>query len=69
MSQAIFNYICAQPQNEIEGGDTVMRSSIPVQVRVAITVWQMPTTVPLAIYLEFQKHLFASSVKMFVVLL
>jgi len=43
MSQATFNYICAQLQNEIERSDTVMRSSIPAQVRVAITVWYLAT--------------------------
>ena len=32
MSQATFNYICAELQQEIERNDTVMRNSIPVQV-------------------------------------
>ena len=41
MSQATFDYICAQLQNEIERSNTVMRSSRPVQVRVAITVWYL----------------------------
>lgn len=43
MSQATFNYICAELHNEIERSDTVMRNSIPIQVRVAITLWFLPT--------------------------
>ena len=43
MSQATFNYICAELQQEIERNDTVMRNSIPVQVRVTITVWFLAT--------------------------
>ena len=43
MSQATFNYICAELQNEIERNNTVMRHSILVQVRVAITVWFLAT--------------------------
>ena len=43
MSQATFNYICTELQQEIERNDTVMRNSIPVQVRVAITVWFLAT--------------------------
>ena len=43
MSQATFNYICTELRNEIERNDTVMRNSIPVQVRVAITLWFLAT--------------------------
>ena len=43
MSQATFNYICTELRNKIERNDTVMRNSIPVQVRVAITLWFLAT--------------------------
>lgn len=43
MSEATFNYICAELCNEIERNDTVMRNSIPVNVRVAITLWFLAT--------------------------
>ena len=43
MSQATFNYICTELCNEIERNNTVMRNSIPVQVRVAITLWFLAT--------------------------
>ena len=43
MSQATFDYICVQLQNEIERSNTVMRSTRPVQVRVAITVRYLAT--------------------------
>ena len=64
MSQAIFDYICTELHNEIERNDTVMRNSIPVQVRVAITLWFLATNAD--IYLGFLKHQFARFKRMFV---
>ena len=43
MPQATFNYIYAELQQEIDRNDTIMRNSIPVQVRFAITLWFLAT--------------------------
>ena len=39
MSQATFLYVCNEIRPVVEKEDTVMRSAIPVQQRVALTLW------------------------------
>ena len=43
MSQATFVYVCDEIRSIIEKEDTVMRKSIPVEQRVALTLWFLAT--------------------------
>ena len=43
MSQATFLYVCNEIRPVIEKEDTVMRKAIPVEQRVALTLWFLAT--------------------------
>ena len=43
MSQATFLYVCNEIRPVIDKEDTVMRSAIPVEQRVALTLWLLAT--------------------------
>ena len=43
MSQATFMYLCNELRSAIEKEDTVMRNAIPVEQRVALTLWFLAT--------------------------
>ncbi len=43
MSQATFLYVCNEIRPVVEKEDTVMRSAIPVEQRVALTLWFLAT--------------------------
>ena len=43
MSQATFHFICNELQSAIERKDSVMRRAIPVEARVALTLWFLVT--------------------------
>ena len=39
MSKSTFEFICQELEKEIENNDTVMLLSIPIKMRVAVTLW------------------------------
>ena len=43
MSQATFVYVCDELRSTIEKADTDMRKAIPVEKRVALTLWYLAT--------------------------
>ena len=43
MSQATFVYVCDEIRLIFEKEDTVMRKSVPVEQRVALTLWFLAT--------------------------
>ena len=43
MSQATFLYVCSEIWPLIEKEDTMMRTAIPVEQRVALTLWFLAT--------------------------
>ena len=43
MSQAIFAYMCDELRSAIEKANTEMRKAIPVEQRVALTLWYLAT--------------------------
>ena len=43
MSQATFVYVCDELRSAIEKTDTEMRKAIPVEQRVALTLWYLAT--------------------------
>ena len=59
MSHNTFLYLCNELRVEIAKTDTSMRKSIPVEKRVAITLWFMSTNSDYAIYLVCRKHQYA----------
>ena len=44
MSQSIFVYLCNALHDEIHENDTPMRKTIPIQYRVALTLWYLYST-------------------------
>ena len=45
MSNATFLYLCNELRSPIEKSDTIMRKAIPVEQRVALTLWFLSTTI------------------------
>ena len=43
MSQATFVYVCNELRSAIERTDTEMRKAVPVEQRVALTLWFLAT--------------------------
>ena len=43
MSRETFHYLCNELHSTIEKNDTAMRKAIPVEQRVALTVWLFAT--------------------------
>ena len=43
MSQATFVYVCDELRSSVEKVDTEMRKAIPVEQRVALTLWYLAT--------------------------
>ena len=43
MSQETFLYLCSELRESVERNDTIMRKAIPVEQRVAITLWFLST--------------------------
>ena len=43
MSHATFLYVCSEIRSSVEKSDTVMRNAIPVEQRVALTLWFLST--------------------------
>ena len=43
MSRTLFNYLCSKLREQIERQDTRLRCAIPVDRRVAITLWRLAT--------------------------
>ena len=43
MSRTLFNYLCSELREQIERQDTRLRCAIPVDRRVAITLWRLAT--------------------------
>ncbi len=43
MSQSTFNFICTELRISIQRTDTIMRKAVPVEKRVAITLWYLAT--------------------------
>ena len=44
MSQSTFTYLCNELRQTIQRRDTVMRKAIPVELRVALTLWRLAMT-------------------------
>ena len=44
MSQSTFTYLCNELRQTIQRRDTVMSKAIPVELRVALTLWRLATT-------------------------
>ena len=44
MSHSTFTYLCNELRHTIQKKDTVMRKAIPVEQRVALTLWRLATT-------------------------
>ena len=43
MSHETFNYLCNKLRSTIEKNDTAMRKAIPVEQRLALTLWLLAT--------------------------
>ena len=43
MSQETFLYLCSELRESVERNDTIMRKAIPVEQRVALTLWFLST--------------------------
>jgi len=44
MSHSTFTYLCNELRQAIQRRDTVMRKAIPVELRIALTLWRLATT-------------------------
>ena len=59
MSKSMLEYICHELEKEIEKNDTVMRLSIPIKMRVAVTLRFLATNADyrtIGICLEYRRH-------------